>query len=49
VLAFLTPIAGFVLWLVFMLSDSTPQANRFGPSPKQFNAAPGPAAAGQQA
>jgi uncharacterized membrane protein YhaH (DUF805 family) len=43
VLAFLIPIAGFVLWLVFMLSDSNPQPNRFGPSPKQFNVAPGPA------
>jgi uncharacterized membrane protein YhaH (DUF805 family) len=49
VLAFLIPVAGFVLWLVFMLSDSIPQANRFGPSPKQFNVAPGPATPGQQA
>jgi uncharacterized membrane protein YhaH (DUF805 family) len=49
VLAFLIPIAGFVLWLVFMLSDSNPHANRFGPSPKQFNVAPGPASPGQHA
>jgi uncharacterized membrane protein YhaH (DUF805 family) len=49
VLAFLIPIAGFVLWLVFMLSDSNPHPNRFGPSPKQFNVAPGPAAPGQHA
>ncbi len=49
VLAFLIPIAGFVLWLVFMLSDSSPHANRFGPSPKQVHVAPGPATPGQHA
>ena len=49
VLAFLIPIAGFVLWLVFMLSDGNPHPNRFGPSPKQVNAAPGPATPGQPA
>jgi uncharacterized membrane protein YhaH (DUF805 family) len=43
ILAFLIPIAGFVLWLVFMLSDSRPYPNRFGPSPKQPDVAPGPA------
>ena len=49
VLAFLIPIAGLVLLLVFMLSDSNPHPNRFGPSPKQFNVAPGPATPGQHA
>ena len=49
VLSFLIPIAGFVLWLVFMLSDGTPNPNRFGPSPKQGDIAPGPAAPGQPA
>jgi len=49
VLAFLIPIAGFVLWLVFMLSDSNPQPNRWGPSPKQFSVAPGQATPGQHA
>jgi uncharacterized membrane protein YhaH (DUF805 family) len=49
VLAFLIPIVGWVLWLVFMLSDSNPHQNRFGPSPKQFNVAPGPATPGQPA
>lgn len=48
-LAFLIPIAGFVLWLVFMLSDGSPQPNRFGPSPKQVNIAPGTATPGQPA
>jgi uncharacterized membrane protein YhaH (DUF805 family) len=41
VLAFLIPLAGFVLWLVFMCSDSHPQANRFGPSPKPSDVVPG--------
>jgi uncharacterized membrane protein YhaH (DUF805 family) len=55
VLAFLIPIVGFELWLVFMLSDSNPEPNRFGASPKQFGVAPGPgpvtppATPGQQA
>ena len=48
-LAFLIPIAGFVLWLVFMLSDSNPHANRYGPSPKQVTVAAGPATPGQPA
>lgn len=41
VLAFLIPLAGFVLWLVFMLANSNPQPNRFGPSPKPGGAMPG--------
>ena len=38
--AFLIPLVGFVLWLVFMCSDSHPQTNRFGPSPKPSNVMP---------
>jgi uncharacterized membrane protein YhaH (DUF805 family) len=41
VLAFLIPLVGFVLWLVLMCSDSNPQANRFGPSPKPSDVVPG--------
>lgn len=43
VLSFLIPLAGLVLWLVFMLADSNSHANRFGPSPKAGAATPGPA------
>lgn len=49
VLTFLIPIVGFVMWLVFMLSDSNPLANRFGPSPKQFNVEADPTTPGQPA
>lgn len=34
VLAFLIPLVGFVLWLMFMLAQSDPYTNRYGPSPK---------------
>jgi uncharacterized membrane protein YhaH (DUF805 family) len=45
----LVPVAGAVVLLVFMLLDGTPQSNRHGPSPKQYDVAPGHAAPGEPA
>ncbi len=36
----LIPLAGPIIMLVFMVSDGTPGPNRFGPSPKDVDAAP---------
>lgn len=31
----LIPLVGFIVWIIFMCTDGTPGANRFGSDPKQ--------------